>query len=193
MIKEIDYRIIRPHELANKLCSIVTRGAQTADKYFKTGYYGKYIILGAFLKVNAQRYMPGATIESIQKKQFITIELVNRLLKDRYGFEAFLPTNFSFFKTGWDRNYCPSEIMFLDQLFGMVGDAEPDILDHAELLVLGCIEHSRWAWHNIYSSELDRAAEVIRNVDMGNLYIQEITGIEGFFSAETIETTFKLK
>jgi len=193
MIKEIDYRIIRPHELANKLCSIVTRGAQTADKYFKTGYYGKYIILGAFLKVNAQRYMPGATIESIQKKQFITIELVNRLLKDRYGFEAFLPISFNFCRTGWDRKYCPSEVAFLDQLYGMLGDTQPDILDHAELLVLGVIEHSRWAWHNIYSSELDRAAEVIRNVNMGNLYIQEITGIEEFFSVELLEQTFKLK
>jgi len=193
MIKEIDYRIIRPHELANKLCSIVTRGAQTADKYFKTGYYGKYCILGGHVKVNAQRFIKGATMYSIELANHQHVELVNMLLKQRYGFEAFLPTNFSFFKTGWDRNYCPSEVAFLDQLYGYIPDAEPDILDHAELLVLGCIEHSRWAWHNIYSSELDRAAEVLRNVDMGNLYIQEITGIEEFFSVELLEQTFKLK
>jgi len=187
----IDFRISTPHQIANSLFNAVIRGTQDAKRCIHIGYYGKYVLLGAHVRVNATRFLPSATMHSIELANYQHIKLVNSLLKQRYGYEAYLPGNYSFFKKGCDRAYHPSEVAFLDQLYGMVGDDNTAILDHAELLVLGCIENSRRAWHNIYSHEIDRASEVLRNVNMGNNYIKELTGIEDFFSVETIETTFK--
>ena len=66
MITTQNIKTLHPHQLAKELEMKVTHGINDPDKYFREAYYGKFIVLGAFLHVNAERFVPKATMTSLQ-------------------------------------------------------------------------------------------------------------------------------
>ena len=184
MIK--DAKDLTPHELAAKFFNIVTYGNNKSSReILRTGMYGRFLILGAFLYVNSECFNK-ASRQDVMLLEARTVGFVNKLLALRYGPEM-LPGNLHLIRPLWQRGLFKSEQEHVNQLKNWIPDADEDTYKHAMLLVLGVIEFTRRHYYDLLDKGLDGARELARFMEIGNEYIFKVAGIPDFFEINTIQ------
>jgi len=184
MIK--DAKDLTPHLLAAKVFDIVTYGNnKSSQEILKTGMYGRFLILGAFLYVNSECITKNSQ-QDIMLLEARTVEFVNKLLALKYGPEM-LPANLHLIRPLWQRGLFKAEQEHVNQLKHWIPDADERTYKHAMLLTLGIIEYTRRHYYDLLDKGLDAARELARFMEIGNEYIFEVAGIPDFFEINTIQ------
>lgn len=182
-----------PHSLAGQLFNRVTYSMQDVSKIFEMGLYGKFIILGSFLRCNSLAYQAGMNPVKLKLAETEMTELVNKLLKSRYRIENFLPYGFNLLRTLWQRPLCSSELALLDKLYELKPDLPGEVLDEAEILLLGLSEATRRVYWDRADQQLASGKEVVRMLDCGNGYLEQLTGIKNMITIDELELTHNFK
>jgi len=180
---------ISPHELARQIARQVTHGIDDPDKFYKNWLYARFVLMGAFLHVNNQSFARGMTLTKLRYMELEYTTLVNHLLKIKYGPDAFLPSNFKFIRSLWQRSLYDSEKKFVAKLINAIPDVDEYTMNHAKLIVLGSIECTRRTYYDMAGGT---DLEMERYIKYANKYIHEITKISDFFSKDDISIIVKI-
>ena len=197
MIKKEDLRL-SPHILAAKIFKTVTYGIDDSAKGIYTGFYARFLMLGAFIHIGALPFKPGMNTNDILLEDKRLVEFINGRFNDRYGNGRIedrlnlLPSYFTFKRLSWQRKLSSNEVQLMEELETWFQGSPRETILEAQLLALGLYEYCQRISFDFVTHEKIVFDECNRAIEVANVYMQELTGPERFFKNGLIFNKLKL-